>query len=125
LEFSRRPRGLYVARSRYCDPGSRRSQGLDTLPHTLTSATILDTGRIHIVKPADVPNTNWLRPCPPSVGQQRFGDDLLAQHSFVILPSAVSTYSWNLLFVAENAKGLYKTRSQERLALDTRLHRAP
>jgi len=98
---------------------------LDMLPHILTSATILDTGRMHIVKPAEVPNTNWLRPCLPSIGQQHFGDDLLARHSFVMLPSAVSTYSWNLLFVADNAKGLYRTRSQERLALDTRLHRTP
>lgn len=97
---------------------------LDILPHTLTSAAILETERIHIVKPADVPNANWLRPCPPSVGQQRFGDELLARHPFVMLPSAVSAYSWNLLFVADNAKALYKTRSQERLALDTRLHQA-
>jgi RES domain-containing protein len=98
---------------------------LDTVPHTLTSATILDTGRIHLVKPGDVPNANWLRPCPPSLGQQQFGDALLVKHAFVLLPSAVSTYSWNLLFVAANAKALYKQRSQERLALDTRLHKAP
>ena len=96
---------------------------LDIVPHTLTSATILDTGKIHIVMPGDVPNANWLRPCPPSLGQQQFGDALLAQHAFVLLPSAVSTYSWNLLFVADQAKTLYKQRSQERLALDTRLHR--
>ena len=97
---------------------------LDTSPHILTSATILETSRIHIVQPGDVPNANWLRPCPPSVGQQQFGDDLLSKHPFVMLPSAVSTYSWNLLFVADNAKTLYAKRSQERLALDTRLHKA-
>jgi RES domain-containing protein len=98
---------------------------LDTVPHILTSATILETSQIHIVKTGDVANANWLRPCPPSAGQQHFGDALLATHPFVILPSAVSTYSWNLLFVASNASGLYKIRSQERLALDTRLHKAP
>jgi hypothetical protein len=39
----------------------------------------------------------------------------------------VSIYSWNLLFVAEIAAGAYSLRSQERFALDTRLHppRAP
>jgi len=98
---------------------------LDTLPHALTSATILKTDRVHVVLPGDIPNDNWLRPCPPSVGQQRFGDDLLARHAFVLLPSAVSAYSWNLLFVAANAKALYQMRSQERLALDTRLHQGP
>jgi RES domain-containing protein len=98
---------------------------LDTLPHTLTSATILETDSVHIVKPDDVPNPNWLHPCPPSVGQQHFGDALLLKHPFVMLPSAVSTYSWNLLFILDNAKTLYVKRSQERLALDTRLQRAP
>jgi RES domain-containing protein len=95
------------------------------VPHTLTSATTLDTGQIHVVKPGDVPNAHWLHPCPPSLGQQQFGDDLLAQHRLVMLPSAVSTYSWNLLFAAADAAGLYKLRSQERFALDTRLHKAP
>lgn len=98
---------------------------LDTVSHTLTSATILDPGKIHIVKPADVPNANWLRPCVPSLGQQQFGDALLARHPFILIPSAVSTYSWNLLFIAEHAKTLYKLRSQERFALDTRLRKAP
>jgi RES domain-containing protein len=102
---------------------------LDIVPHTLTSAAILDTGTIHIVMPDDVPNANWLRPCPPSLGQQQFGDALLAKHAFVLIPSAVATYSWNLLFVADQAnakaKALYKERSQERFALDTRLHKAP
>ena len=100
-------------------------EALDTLPHMLTSASILDTRRIHIVKPTDVPNAHWLHPCPPSLGQQQFGDDLLAKHPFVMLPSAVSAYSWNLIFVAAKATTLYKLRSQARFALDTRLHKAP
>jgi RES domain-containing protein len=98
---------------------------LDTVPHVLTSATILDTRRIHLVQPEEVPNPNGLMSGPPSLGQQAFGDDLLASHAFVLLPSAVSKFSWNLIFVADDAKSLYRQRSQDRFALDTRLHRAP
>ena len=51
-----------------------------------------------------------------------FGEDLLARYRFVLLPSAVSTYSWNLVFDAERANGKYTLLDQERFALDPRLH---
>lgn len=95
---------------------------LDLVPHVLTSATLTDLGPIHIVSPADVPDPNWLHPGIPSAGQQQFGDSLLAQHLFVLLPSVVSTRSWNLLFDPAMAKGKYVLRSQETFALDPRLH---
>jgi RES domain-containing protein len=95
---------------------------LDTVPHVLTAATILDPTHVHVVQAADVPNPNWVRPGIPSAGQQAFGDALLARHRFVLMPSAVSTQSWNLIFVAATAAGLYVLRAQERFALDTRLH---
>lgn len=72
--------------------------------------------------PAAIPNPNWLRPGIPGAGQQAFGAELLATHSFVMIPSAVSTRSWNLIFIASAAAGAYALRSQERFALDTRLH---
>jgi RES domain-containing protein len=97
-------------------------EALDTVPHILTAATIADTAAVHVVKPGDVPNPNWLRPGAPSAGQQAFGDVLLATHKFVVVPSAVSTHSWNLVFVGATATGAYALRSQERFALDTRLH---
>ena len=97
---------------------------LDAVPHVLTAATLLDPRQAHVVQPADVPNPNWLRPVPLSAGQQAFGDELLARHRFVLIPSAVSTHSWNLLFVATRASGLYALSAQERFALDTRLHPA-
>lgn len=95
---------------------------LDTVVHTLTAATIADLSRAHIVQPSAVPNANWLRPGNPSAGQQAFGNALLAQHSFVLIPSAVSTHSWNVVFVAAEAAGAYSLRLQEAFALDTRLH---
>lgn len=95
---------------------------LDTEAHVLTAIAIADPKRVHVVEPAVVPNPHWLRPGIPSAGQQAFGDALLAAHQFVAIPSTVSTHSWNLVFVATRAAGAYALQSQERFALDTRLH---
>ncbi len=96
---------------------------LDTVPHVLTGVTITDATSIRVVDPAAVPNANWLRPGIPSAGQQAFGDRLLRSHRFVVIPSAVSTHSWNMIFVAAAATGAYTIRLQEAFALDPRLHR--
>jgi hypothetical protein len=61
----------------------------------------------------------------PSAGQQAFGDIILAAHPLTVMPSAVSTHSWNLVFVATVAAGRYSVVGQEAFALDTRLHRPP
>ena len=94
-------------------------KALDTVPHVLTSVMISDPSSVHVVHPADVPNPNWLRPGIPGAGQQAFGNALLARHKFVLIPSAVSTHSWNLIFVGTVAAGGYAPRSQEAFALDT------
>ena len=99
-------------------------RALDTVPHVLTAATILDPSGIRVIQPEDVPNPNWLRPGIPGAGRQAFGDAILARHPFMVIPSAVSSHSWNLIFVASVAAGLYALRLQERFALDTRLHPA-
>jgi RES domain-containing protein len=95
---------------------------LDTMPHVLSAAHIIDVTKIHVVQPGDIPNTNWLHPGIPSAGQQAFGDALLARHDFILLPSAVSTHSWNLVFVGAKAGGSYRLTVQEAFALDPRLH---
>jgi RES domain-containing protein len=97
-------------------------KALDTVPHVLTSLEIPNPMAIHIVMPDAVPNPNWLRPGIPSAGQQAFGDTLLARHPFLLIPSAVSTHSWNLIFRADTAAGAYTLCAQEQFALDTRLH---
>jgi RES domain-containing protein len=94
---------------------------LDTVPHVLTAATITDVSRVHVVEPVAVPDSGWLRPGNPSAGQQAFGDTLLARHGFIAIPSAVSSHSWNLVFVASVAAGGYARRLQEAFALDPRL----
>lgn len=95
---------------------------LDVVAHALSAVAITEPARVHVVRPEDVPNPNWLRPAPPSAGQRAFGDALLVAHAFVAIPSAVSTHSWNLMFTAAGAAGLYALSGQERFALDPRLH---
>jgi RES domain-containing protein len=96
-------------------------RALDIVPHVLTAVTI-DPESVFVVDPSIIPNPNWLRPGIPSGGQQAFGDDLLARHKIVLIPSVVSNASWNLMFVASNAAGAYQVKSQEAFALDPRLH---
>jgi RES domain-containing protein len=98
---------------------------LDTVPHVLTGTVIADPGNAYVVQPGSVPNHNWLRPGIPSAGQRAFGDALLARHKFLVIPSAVSVNSWNLVFVGTVAAGAYRAVSQEAFALDTRLHPPP
>ena len=95
---------------------------LDTVPHVLTSFAVTNPATVHVVQPADVPNPNWLRPGIPGAGQQQFGDALLDKHLFVVIPSAVSTHSWNLIFDSARAAGEYARAMQEPFALDSRLH---
>ena len=97
-------------------------RALDTVPHVLTKARIADVGAVHVVQAADVPNANWLRPGAVSAGQQAFGDALLARYPFVVIPSVVSTHSWNVVFDPALAGGLYDSIAQEPFALETRLH---
>jgi len=97
---------------------------LDTVPHVLTRARILDARDVHVVVPDDVPNAAWLRPGSPGKGQQAFGRDLLERHVFVVIPSTVSDESWNLLFNPNRGSGRYAVETQKRFALDTRLNPA-
>ena len=97
-------------------------KALDTVPHVLTSVVIASPAAVHVVSPDVVPNANWLRRGVPGAGQQAFGDGLLSAHPFVLIPSAVSTHSWNLLFDIDVADTLYAMQVQEDFALDTRPH---
>jgi RES domain-containing protein len=97
-------------------------QTLDVTPHEITSAVIPETSDIYVVQPEDVPNPGWLSPGLPGRGQQEFGKTLLEQYRFVLIPSAVSPDSWNVLFHPDRADGRYSGIVQKRFALDTRLN---
>ncbi len=94
---------------------------LDIVPHVLTSVVFQTPSDLHVVYPEDVPNENWLRPGYPNANQKKFGDDLLAKHGVFVIPSAVSRYSWNLVFRSGTKSGSYVQRGQEPFALDPRL----
>jgi RES domain-containing protein len=127
------PKGL---RTVYCslDPATclveaavhRGFDVLDTRPHVLSCLQILplsaaDPG-VRVVLPDELPNPAWLHGGTPSAGQQRFGADLMAAHGVLVLPSAVSKSSWNLVFSPEAAAGRFGLRHQQRLVVDTRLN---
>lgn len=95
---------------------------LDTVRHVVTSFAIHDLADVKTIQPGDIPNSNWLVPGTASAGQKSFGDSLLASHKFILLPSAVSRHSWNLIFDANLAKGSYSIIGQAPFALDGRLH---
>jgi len=97
-------------------------KSLDTVPHVLTWFEVNNPADVFVVFPNTVPNQNWLRPGTPGAGQQGHGDGLLTKYPFVVIPSAVSTHSWNLLFDADIATGKYAKTGHEDFALDTRLH---
>ena len=94
---------------------------LDTVPHHLISFDVDASAPIHVVHPGDVPNPNWLRPGQPSRDQQQFGESLLAAHAFILVPSVVSSFSWNLLVNPALAASLLAPPQRWPFALDTRL----
>lgn len=95
---------------------------LDTVSHMLTCARVKDLRLVHQVEPSVILNPNWLFPGSPGRGQQQYGDELLSQHAFVLIPSAVSRHSRNVLVSPLLAQELIEVVSQERFALDTRLN---
>ena len=95
---------------------------LDTQPSILSSMTVVEIAEIKVVRPDDVPNPAWLHAGIPSAGQQAWGATLLNNHLFVVFPSVVSKFSWNLVFRPDRAAGKYALLGQERLVLDTRLN---
>ncbi len=123
------PKGMSVV---YCslDPAtcileSAVHKGFDVLdiqPHVLTRMRVVDPGAIKLIGPSDVANPAWLHAGLPSAGQQDWGASLLEAHPFVIVPSVVSTHSWNLVFQPSLARGKYQLVDQERLAIDGRLN---
>ena len=94
---------------------------LDTVPHTLLEIAINKPAQVHVVDPAAIPNLHWLQPGVVSAAQQAFGDMLLATHPLVVLPSVVSSHSWNLLIDVARAVEFFKMVRSAHFVLDLRL----
>ena len=81
-------------------------------------------GLVHRLDLTTIPNPGWLRSGTVSAGQQAFGNALLDVHPFLLVPSVVSTRSWNLVIDVTSAQGMFALKSAEDFSLDTRLHPA-
>ena len=94
---------------------------LDTVHHKLLSIRITQPKKVHVLDLATIANPHWLHPGSVSPNQQKFGDQLLSAHPLVVVPSVVSSHSWNLLINVQDAVGMFELASMEDFALDTRL----
>jgi len=101
-----------------------RLRTLDLIPHVITGFHIPEPTIVRVVQPEEIPNKSWLEPGIPSREQQRFGDELLASSPAIVMPSAVSSRSWNILLNPTLAEGLYVLEEQGAFVLDPRLHSA-
>ena len=86
-------------------------------PHVLTGFEVIEPGSVHVVRPDAVPDREWLTCDEPHEVQQRWGAALLDAYPFLVIPSACSPRSWNIVFVPDRARGLYRRRVRERLAI--------
>ncbi|MEL6167954.1 MAG: RES family NAD+ phosphorylase [Pseudomonadota bacterium] len=94
---------------------------LDRQPHILTRFSVTDPDRILVVMPNDIPDADWLDPNSQTTAQRDWGAEMLTRHRILVIPSAVSRQSWNLVFLAPlPAKGIADVE-QTRFVLDPRL----
>ena len=96
---------------------------LDSMNRWLLEIEILDPADVHVLDPETVPNPRWLTSGSPTPAQQQFGAQLLDQHPYVVLPSAVSEKSWNLIINPILGKGRFREISRTKFGLDPRLAR--
>lgn len=97
---------------------------LDSSPHVLTRLVVTQPSALRVVMPDEIPNPAWLAGGIPSAHQQAWGASLLAAHGLILVPSAVSRHSWNLILEPVIAREFYALVSQERLSVDTRFNPA-
>ena len=94
---------------------------LDRVPHVMTGVVIEDPAAVRVMVPAEIPKSAWLRPGTLNAAQQAFGGQLLVAHAFLVIPSVVSSLSWNLVFDPARAQGKCVLKQQKPFELDRRL----
>ncbi len=97
-------------------------QLLDQQPHILTSFTIVDPDRVAVFQPEDFAEQRWLEAGVVAPDQRQWGDRALQAHKMIVLPSAVSRQSWNLIFQAPLPEDWITDVSQTSFVLDPRLN---
>jgi RES domain-containing protein len=98
---------------------------LDAVPHMLVCARIVHPALVKVLLPHSFPNPAWLRPGSYSPNQVAFVQQAMESHPMLVVPSAVSPHSWNLLIDVDRTKGEIERVSVEVFSLDTRLVVAP
>ena len=96
---------------------------LDAQPHVLTRFEIATPERVAVIGPGDIPNPEWLDPNDQTPDKRAWGAETIARHKMIVLPSAVSRRSWNLVFQAPLSPDWFGKSEQEDFVLNPRLHR--
>lgn len=94
---------------------------LDTDPHVMTSFTLSGAAPVRVFGLDDIPELDSLDPNCSDPARRGWGDAQLAAHPVIVLPSAVSRRSWNLVFRPPLPPGWIEGAVQERFVLDPRL----
>ena len=95
---------------------------LDTQPHRMTRFTIAKPASVHVIQARSISDKTWLDPNSNTPAQKAWGSERLTKHKIIVLPSAVSTRSWNLVFLAPLASDWFGSIEQSDFVLDPRLH---
>ncbi|SLN15821.1 RES domain protein [Roseovarius gaetbuli] len=97
---------------------------LDTQPHVMTAFQVADPTRVKVFAPEDFPDLGWLDPGNATPERRAWGAEQLQTHGIIVIPSAVSRQSWNLIFLAPMVPETFQNLSQTPFVLDPRLNAA-
>lgn len=95
---------------------------LDTQPHVMTAFRVADPSFVRVYQRSDIPDPDWLDPNVKSPDQRAWGKKQLEKEQIIVLPSAVSGDSWNLVFRPPFADDVLVDEKQKPFVLDPRLH---
>lgn len=95
---------------------------LDAQPHILTRFNIAKPKGVAVYFAKDLPDQSWLNPNMQTPAQRVWGAEQMAKAKVIVMPSAVSRNSWNLVFQAPLSDDWISQVSQESFVLDPRLH---
>jgi len=95
---------------------------LDTQPHVMTAFQVAEPARIKVFAPGDIPEADWLDSNNATPERRAWGAEQLQKHGIIVIPSAVSRQSWNLIFLAPMVPETFQNLTQSDFVLDPRLN---
>jgi RES domain-containing protein len=94
---------------------------LDCVAHSLICARLTKLEMVKVLEPHDFPNPAWLRQGVLNPNQHAFAAQHMQTHAVLVVPSAVSSKSWNAVIKLDGVRAHLQQISVERFSLDTRL----